>query len=36
MNSRYEVLPWIVILLCALAVLAFLGWLGYDNWAELP
>jgi hypothetical protein len=25
-------LPWILILVVALAALGFLAWLGYDNW----
>lgn len=33
--KHYEALPWIIILLCALAVLAFLSWLGWDGWSDL-
>jgi hypothetical protein len=33
--KRYEALPWIIILLCALAILAFLSWRGWDNGSDL-
>ena len=32
---RYEVLPWIIIFITALLVLAFLSWLGWDSWSDL-
>lgn len=32
---RYDVLPWIVILIAVLLVLAFLSWLGWDRWTDL-
>jgi len=31
---HYEALPWIIIFITALLVLAFLSWLGWDNWSE--
>jgi len=35
MHRRYEVLPWIIIFIVAMLVLAFLSWLGWDRW-EIP
>ena len=32
---RYEVLPWIIIFIVAMLVLAFLAWLGWDRWSDL-
>ena len=32
---RYEVLPWIIIFVTALLILAFFAWLGFDGWKEL-
>ena len=33
--KHYEALPWIIILITALLVLAFLSWLGWDHWSDL-
>jgi hypothetical protein len=32
---HYEALPWIIIFITALLVLAFLSWLGWDGWSDL-
>jgi hypothetical protein len=32
---RYEALPWIIIFITALLVLAFLSWLGWDQWSDV-
>jgi hypothetical protein len=36
MLTRYYGLPWIIIFIIFLLVIAFIAWLGYDNWHELP
>ena len=33
--KHYEALPWILIFITALLVLAFLSWLGWDRWSDL-
>jgi hypothetical protein len=32
---HYQALPWIMVFVVALLVLAFLAWLGYDNWSDI-
>jgi TRAP-type C4-dicarboxylate transport system permease small subunit len=37
MNPRTKAaLPWIAVVVVILLVLAFLGWLGFEHWSELP
>ena len=33
---RYDVLPWIIVMIVVLLVLALLSWLGWDRWSEMP
>ena len=33
--KHYEALPWIIIFITAMLVLAFLSWLGWDSWSDL-
>jgi len=30
-----QALPWIIIFVIILLLLAFFGWIGYENWSEL-
>lgn len=30
-----HVLPWLIVFIVILLILAFLAWLGYDNWSDL-
>lgn len=30
-----ETLPWIILLIIILLILAFLAWTGYDHWSDV-
>lgn len=33
-NKLHDAMPWIIVFIVVLLIMAFFGWLGFNNWSE--